>query len=86
MSEQEDVRSEVKQWLADNWDPELALLDWRRKLVDSGWATPTWPAEWFGRGLPGWADPIVHEEFAVAGAGSRSACSVNSAEIRCHCR
>jgi len=68
MSEQEDVRSEVKQWLADNWDPDLALLDWRRKLVDSGWATPTWPVEWFGRGLPGWADPIVHEEFSAVGA------------------
>jgi len=68
MSEQEDVRSEVKQWLADNWDPDLALLDWRRKLVESGWATPTWPAEWYGRGLPGWADPIVHEEFSAVGA------------------
>jgi alkylation response protein AidB-like acyl-CoA dehydrogenase len=68
VSEQEDVRSEVKQWLADNWDPDLALLDWRRKLVESGWATPTWPADWFGRGLPGWADPIVHEEFSAVGA------------------
>ena len=68
MSEQEDVRQEVKQWLADNWDPDLALLDWRRKLVESGWATPTWPADWYGRGLPGWADPIVHEEFSAVGA------------------
>ena len=68
MSEQEDVRSEVKQWLADNWDPDLSLLDWRRKLVESGWATPTWPADWYGRGLPGWADPIVHEEFSAVGA------------------
>ena len=68
MTTQEDVRSEVKQWLADNWDPDLPLLDWRRKLVESGWATPTWPAEWFGRGLPGWADPIVHEEFSAVGA------------------
>ena len=68
MSTPEDVRAEVKQWLADNWDPELSLLEWRRKLVESGWATPTWPAEWYGRGLPGWADPIVHEEFSAVGA------------------
>jgi len=68
MSTPEDVRAEVKQWLADNWDPELSLLEWRRKLVDSGWSTPTWPAEWYGRGLPGWADPIVHEEFSAVGA------------------
>jgi len=64
----DEVRRDVKQWLADNWDPDLGLLEWRTKLVESGWATPTWPAEWFGRGLPGWADPIVHDEFAAAGA------------------
>jgi alkylation response protein AidB-like acyl-CoA dehydrogenase len=68
MTQQDDVRTEVKQWLADNWDPDLSLLDWRRKLVESGWATPTWPADWYGRGLPGWADPIVHEEFSAIGA------------------
>jgi alkylation response protein AidB-like acyl-CoA dehydrogenase len=68
MTTPEDVRAEVKQWLADNWDPDLSLLDWRRKLVESGWATPTWPADWYGRGLPGWADPIVHEEFSAVGA------------------
>ena len=68
MTQQDDVRTEVKQWLADNWDPDLSLLDWRRKLVESGWATPTWPADWYGRGLPGWADPIVHEEFSAVGA------------------
>jgi alkylation response protein AidB-like acyl-CoA dehydrogenase len=68
MSEQEDVRRDVKQWLAENWDPDLSLLEWRRKLVESGWATPTWPADWYGRGLPGWADPIVHEEFSAIGA------------------
>jgi alkylation response protein AidB-like acyl-CoA dehydrogenase len=64
----EQVRDEVRQWLAEQWDPELSLLDWRRRLVESGWGTPTWPAEWFGRGLPGWAEPIVHEEFAAVGA------------------
>ncbi len=68
MTDAADVRRDVKQWLADNWDPDLTLLEWRTKLVESGWATPTWPAEWYGRGLPGWADPIVHEEFAAIGA------------------
>ena len=34
----------------------------------SGWAAPSWPAEWFGRGLPRWADAIVAEELAAAGA------------------
>jgi alkylation response protein AidB-like acyl-CoA dehydrogenase len=68
MSEREEVGTEVKAWLGEHWDPDLALLAWRRELVESGWATPTWPAEWYGRGLPGWAEPIVHEEFAAVGA------------------
>jgi alkylation response protein AidB-like acyl-CoA dehydrogenase len=68
MSTPEDVRRDVRAWLGDNWDPDLSLLAWRTKLVESGWATPTWPADWYGRGLPGWAEPIVHEEFAAAGA------------------
>ena len=62
------VRAEVRAWLAEHWDPAAGLLDWRRLLVASGWGTPTWPSEWYGRGLPGWADAIVAEELAAAGA------------------
>jgi alkylation response protein AidB-like acyl-CoA dehydrogenase len=68
MSTQDEVRADVRAWLAEHWDPDAALLDWRRQLVDSGWATPTWPTDWYGRGLPGWADAVVAEEFARAGA------------------
>ena len=68
MTTHDAVRADVRAWLAAHWDPDLALLEWRRLLVASGWATPTWPTEWFGRGLPGWADAIVAEELAAAGA------------------
>ncbi len=64
----DQVRAEVRKWLAANWDPDLSLVAWRTRLVESGWATPTWPAEWYGRGLPGWSDAIVNEELAAAGA------------------
>ena len=33
----EDVRRDVRQWLADHWDPDLSLLAWRTQLVESGW-------------------------------------------------
>ena len=46
------VRDEVAEWLAANWDPERPLLEWRSLLADSGWGCPTWPREWYGRGLP----------------------------------
>jgi alkylation response protein AidB-like acyl-CoA dehydrogenase len=62
------VRSEVRAWLSENWDLELTLVQWREKLVDSGWGCPTWPRDWFGRGLSiGLAD-VVTEELEGAGA------------------
>ena len=40
---------------ADTWLKENPLAgsrrSWLEKLVDSGWAAPSWPKEWFGRGL-----------------------------------
>ncbi len=42
---------EVRSFLDQQWDPELSLREWRERLVDAGWACPTWPIEWHGRGL-----------------------------------
>ncbi len=64
----DEVRREVRAWLEANWDPELSLVEWRNKLADSGWGCPTWPAEWFGRGLPVALGDVVAEEFERAGA------------------
>lgn len=50
-------------WLAANWDPDLSLLEWRRLLVAAGWAAPSWPQRWSGRGLPGWSEDVVAEEL-----------------------
>jgi alkylation response protein AidB-like acyl-CoA dehydrogenase len=61
-------REEVRAWIAAHWDPDLSLREWRRLLLESGWAAPSWPAEWFGRGLPPFADAVVAEELAAAGA------------------
>ena len=44
------------------------LREWRGRLVDSGWACPSWPTAWCGLGLPPWAEDIAHEEIAAAGA------------------
>ena len=63
-----DVRAEVRAWLAANWDPEMSLVAWRNKLVDSGWGMPQWPEAWYGRGLPLGLVRAVEEEFASIGA------------------
>jgi alkylation response protein AidB-like acyl-CoA dehydrogenase len=63
----EGVRSEVRAWVEANWDPNGSLLGWRRQLVAAGWAVPSWPRQWYGRGLPTWADDVVSRELSAAG-------------------
>ena len=60
---EESVRSELRAWLEENWDPDLSLVEWRNILVDSGWGMPQWPKQWFGRDLPVGFMRVVDEEF-----------------------
>jgi alkylation response protein AidB-like acyl-CoA dehydrogenase len=53
------VQADVTAWLAQNWDRERPLGEWRMLLADSGWAVASWPEDWHGRGLPSWADRVV---------------------------
>ncbi len=62
------IVDEARSWIVEHWDADLPLVEWRRLLLDSGWACPTWPVEWHGRGLPAWADHVVSGELARGGA------------------
>ena len=64
----EDVRAEVRRWLADNWDPAIDRAEWGRLVVDAGWAVPSWEPQWWGRGLTDAQSRIVAAEFAAVGA------------------
>jgi alkylation response protein AidB-like acyl-CoA dehydrogenase len=64
----DDVAADVRAWRDASWDPDLSLLEWRGRLADSGWGCPTWPAEWYGRGLPTGLAEVVHAEFDRVGA------------------
>lgn len=64
----EQVRADVQAYLKANWDPNLGLVEWRLKLMDSGWGMPHWPEKWYGRGLPLGMTSVVDEEFAAVGA------------------
>ncbi|MEX0847983.1 MAG: acyl-CoA dehydrogenase family protein [Ilumatobacteraceae bacterium] len=68
MTTEPEIRAEVRAWLAEAWHPELGLVAWRERLVDAGWAVPSWPQQWYGRGLPTWADRVVADEIRTAGA------------------
>jgi len=62
------LRAELADWVRRHWDPAMALRDWRQLLLASGWAVPSWPERWHGRGLPAWADELVHGELLRLGA------------------
>jgi alkylation response protein AidB-like acyl-CoA dehydrogenase len=58
----------VRAWIAENWSPDLTVREWWTRLADSGWGYPTWPEEWFGKGLDSDSAQIVRSEFVEAGA------------------
>jgi alkylation response protein AidB-like acyl-CoA dehydrogenase len=62
------VREEVRTWLHEQWDPDVSLREWRTRLVDAGWAVPSWPRATLGRDLPPWAGDVVAEELNRVGA------------------
>ncbi|OBF86112.1 acyl-CoA dehydrogenase [Mycobacterium sp. 852002-51163_SCH5372311] len=73
-----ELRAEVRGWLAANWT-ELPKSDdpwsspperiaWLEKVVDEGYAVPTYPTEWFGRGYPPELATVVIEEFRAVKA------------------
>ncbi|MEZ5263909.1 MAG: acyl-CoA dehydrogenase family protein [Acidimicrobiales bacterium] len=62
------VVDEVQTWLAEHWDPERPLVRWRSLLADSGWGCPSWPTEWYGRGLHPSLNGAIAACFARAGA------------------
>ena len=62
------VRQQVRDWLAENWDPTLDRRTWLTRVVDSGWAAPSWPQRWHGKGLDPTLTNVVSAEFRRVGA------------------
>jgi alkylation response protein AidB-like acyl-CoA dehydrogenase len=67
--EQARLRAEVRSWLAANRPADGSNgRAFRKAVIDAGWAAPSWPVEWYGKGLPMALSRVVAEEFAAAGA------------------
>ncbi|HTQ17863.1 acyl-CoA dehydrogenase family protein [Mycobacterium sp.] len=74
----EQLRAEVREWLARNWtglskseDPWSSSperIAWLEKVVDEGYAVPTYPTEWFGRGYPTDLAAVIVKEFTAVKA------------------
>ncbi|HTS95007.1 MAG TPA: acyl-CoA dehydrogenase family protein [Streptosporangiaceae bacterium] len=57
------ARREARDWIEENFDPQLSVRAWLERLADSGWAAPAWPREWHGRGLPAEEAALSYAEF-----------------------
>lgn len=74
----DQLRTEVRAWLAQNWSglpkstnpwvssPEKVA--WLEKVLEAGYAVPTFPTEWFGRGYPNKLAAVIEQEFRAAKA------------------
>lgn len=70
----------VNRWLDRNWDPEQGLREWRGRLADSGWGCPSWPRDWYGRGLSPDDAKAVRRHFVARGVvGVAASTAVNLA-------
>jgi alkylation response protein AidB-like acyl-CoA dehydrogenase len=63
----DELRDEVRSWVAATWSLESTGREWWRRLAGAGLSAPSWPAP-FGRGYSGGQARIVTEELAAAGA------------------
>ncbi len=62
------IRAEAREWFEKNWDPDLTLGEWWERQAESGWAFPTWPKDWYGKGVGTDLAGIVNEERKRVGA------------------
>jgi alkylation response protein AidB-like acyl-CoA dehydrogenase len=62
------IRAELAGWVAEHWNPDMPLREWRELLAESGWGAPSWPERWGGRGWPAWTDDLVGAELIALGA------------------
>ncbi len=63
----DQLREEVTAFLDQEWDLDLTVGDWWERLARSGWGFPTWPTEWFGKGLGTDQLPTIDAVFKERG-------------------
>ncbi len=56
----DEVRTEVGAWLDDNWDPELTVAEWWKRLAEAGYTHPMLPEAAGGRG---WTRDLANAQW-----------------------
>ena len=62
------ILSDLRAWLAQNWDPDLTVAQWWERLGTEGWSAPGLPNNAYGKGVAR-ADAVqVANEISAFGA------------------
>jgi alkylation response protein AidB-like acyl-CoA dehydrogenase len=64
----DELLSELRSWLQQNWDPDLTVGDWWERLGLAGWSAPGLPANAYGKGIPRTDAVAVANEISAFGA------------------
>jgi alkylation response protein AidB-like acyl-CoA dehydrogenase len=64
----DELLSELRSWLQQNWDPDLTVGDWWERLGLAGWSAPGLPENAYGKGLPRTDAIAVANEITAFGA------------------
>jgi alkylation response protein AidB-like acyl-CoA dehydrogenase len=68
LTDADAVRRAVRAWIEEHFDEKISVRVWLERLADSGWAKPTWPVEWYGKGLTNDLAAVAYAEFVKIGA------------------
>ncbi len=61
------ITEEVSDWVGENWDPDISLGEWWRRLAAAGFAQPTWPWGLGGRAADAHTARAITETLATCG-------------------
>jgi alkylation response protein AidB-like acyl-CoA dehydrogenase len=64
----EALLSDFRAWLNTNWDPDLTVGEWWKRLGLAGWSAPTLPPNAYGKGMARADAVLVQQEMSALGA------------------
>jgi alkylation response protein AidB-like acyl-CoA dehydrogenase len=64
----EELLSDLRAWLKDNWDPDVTVAEWWGRLGLAGWSAPGLPPNAYGKAMARADTVLVQQEIAKFGA------------------
>ena len=64
----DELLSDLRAWLKQNWDPDLTVGDWWERLGMAGWSAPGLPTNAYGKAIARADAVLVANEIATFGA------------------